>query len=270
MSGNWDDSDDEWDKEDDELEARLGLAKISQPQQPTSLNNNNNINDDEDEEDLTLVERERAEQTNNAVLKTKGKALAAKKKAEQDAKDEEEAARKAMELEAEMEANMTLDERRALEKKRIEDADHALTDDLFGAVDAVGGRNKAAGAMEAGDVVKLKDLKDHLKHAKKVAQCLKGHGKIQFAKTFFTECLNESKDVLDDDAITEIIKICNVIKNEKVAASKRKVKGQAQKSKKTDKEAEAKAKKLAVELYGDNDKFDQYDEYGAQYEDDFF
>ena len=72
------------------------------------------------------------------------------------------------------------------------------------------------------------------------------------------EVLTESKDVLDDDAITDIIKTCNVIKNEKVAEAKRKVKGQAQKSKKKDKVAEAKAKKMAEELYGANDKFDEY------------
>jgi len=27
---------------------------------------------------------------------------------------------------------------------------------------------------------------------------------------------------------------------------------------------------MAIELYGDNDQFDDYDNYGAQYEDDFF
>jgi hypothetical protein len=54
-----------------------------------------------------------------------------------------------------------------------------------------------------------------------------------------------------------------------VAAAKRKVKGQAQKAKK-DKAAETKAKKLQQELYGDNDYVDQYDDYGAKYEDAFF
>lgn len=68
--------------------------------------------------------------------------------------------------------------------------------------------------------------------------------------------------MLDDDAITDIIKTCNVIKNEKVAAAKRKVKGQAQKAKK-DKVAEQKAKQIEKELYGDNDQYDAYDEYGA-------
>jgi hypothetical protein len=61
-----------------------------------------------------------------------------------------------------------------------------------------------------------------------------------------------------------------VIKNDILAAAKRKVKGQAQKSKKKDKVAEKKAKKLAVELYGDNDQYDDYDDYGADYEDAFF
>ena len=75
---------------------------------------------------------------------------------------------------------------------------------------------------------------------------------------------------MDDDAITDIIKICNVNKNEKLQAAKRKVKGQAQKSKKKDKVAEKKAKKMALEIYGDNDQCDDYDNFGADYEDDFF
>jgi translation initiation factor 3 subunit J len=72
--------------------------------------------------------------------------------------------------------------------------------------------------------------------------------------------------VLGNDTITEIIKTCNVIKNEKVQAAKRKVKGQAQKSKKTDKAAEMKARKLQV----DNDYHDDVDQIGHDYEDAFF
>lgn len=96
------------------------------------------------------------------------------------------------------------------------------------------------------------------------------NGKVHLATAFFKEVLSESKDALDDDAITDIIKVCNVIKNEKLQEQKRKVKGQAQKSKKKDKVAEKKAKQMAIELYGDNDQFDDYDDYGAQYEDAFF
>jgi translation initiation factor 3 subunit J len=76
--------------------------------------------------------------------------------------------------------------------------------------------------------------------------------------------------VLDDDAITDIIKSCNVIKNEKVQAAKRKVKGQAQKSKKADKAAAKKAMEIHSEVFGDNDQYDEYDEIGGAYEDDFF
>jgi translation initiation factor 3 subunit J len=269
MSGNWDDSDDDWDKSDDEIEARLGLAKLStDPPAPAAA-----VGAFDDEEDLAVIEKNRADKANAESLRSKGKALAAKKKAEEDRKEEEELARKAMELEAEMEANMSPEERKALELKRVEEADNALTDDLFGAVESFtgkGGEGKPGTAMAAGDTVKMKDLKDHLKHARKVAQCMKGHGKVHLAAAFVKECIQESKDVLDDDAIAEIIKVCNVIKNEKVAAAKRKVKGQAQKSKKKDKTEEAKAKKLAEELYGKNDQYDDIDDYGAQYEDDFF
>lgn len=259
---NWDDSDDDWDKsdDDDELNARLGLATAA----PST---NKAPQFDDDEEDLAVLEKTRIDQLKQVSLKKKGNALAAKKKAEEERKEEEELARKAMELEAEMEANMTIDERRVLEKQRVEEADNALTDDLFGGVDSVVATK--SGGAGAGDTVKMTDLKDHLKHARMVAKCMKGHGKIHLATSFFKECLTESNDVLDDDAITEIIKACNVIKNEKVAAAKRKVKGQAQKSKKKDKVKEAAAKKIQKETFGDNDYVDEYDGYADEY-DDFF
>lgn len=90
------------------------------------------------------------------------------------------------------------------------------------------------------------------------------------AAVFLKEMIQQSKDVLDDDAITDIIKTCNVIKNEKVQQSKRKVKGQAQKSKKTDKSEKAKAKKLHDDVFGENDNYDAYDQMGGDFEDDFF
>ena len=75
---------------------------------------------------------------------------------------------------------------------------------------------------------------------------------------------------MDDNAISDIIKTCNVIKNEKVQESKRKVKGQAQKSKKADKKEQAKVKKQHDEVFGDNDNYDDYDQMGGDYEDAFF
>lgn len=103
-----------------------------------------------------------------------------------------------------------------------------------------------------------------------MGDAVKKHGKTHLALTFLKELLQECKDVLDEDSIGEIIKSCNVIKNEKQTAAKKKVKGQAQKSKKVDKKKEAEAKKKAVDLYGDNDRYDEYDDYGAGYEDAFF
>lgn len=153
--GDWDD-DDEWDVDDAALDAKLGLQKTA--------------NKFDDEVDLALQEKEAADKAREEQLKKKGSALAAKKKAEKERAEEKELARKQMEYEAELEAKMTPDERRALEQKRIEEADNALTDDLFGAVEklSVGGK-----AQQAGDKVVLKDMKDYLKHARKVAECFK-------------------------------------------------------------------------------------------------
>ena len=96
------------------------------------------------------------------------------------------------------------------------------------------------------------------------------NGKIHLATVFLKEVIQQSKDVLDDAAISDIIKTCNVLKNEKVQAAKKKVKGQAQKSKKADKAAEAKAKQLQAEVFGDSNQYDTYDEIGEAFEDDFF
>jgi len=258
MADNWDEgSDDDWDVSDDDLDARLGLKKVEQAL-PTF----------DDEEDLAVKEKALADKAKQQELKKKGNALAEKKAAEQARKDEEEIARKAVELEAEVEANMTPDERRAYEQKRIEEADNDLTNDLFGAVEA---ETAAAGAAAgATDTIVLKDMKDHLKYARKVAGALRDHGKIHLALAFFKEALQQSSAVLDDDAVSELIKTLNVMKNEKVQAAKRKVKGQAQKSKKVDKKAAAQARKIQVETFGDNDQYDDYDQVGEDYEDAFF
>ena len=284
----WDDDDDDWDIDEDEMAVKL--------------------NNFDDEKDLTLEEEKKQQATQQALLKKKGQALAAKKQAEQERKDEMEIARKAMELEAEMESKMTIDKRRELERKRVKEADNAFTDDLFGAVDSA--QTKAKAGAQAGDTVVMKTLADHMKHARKVAcslkvsrkiECLQKFigipysskcalqvgsinsrfawflfvlllqdgGKIHMASAFFINALQQSKDVLDDAAISEIIKTCNVIKNEKVQAAKRKVKGQAQKSKKADKAAAARAKKIQDEVFGDSNKYDAIDEMGAAYEDEY-
>lgn len=256
MADNWDDSGDEWDVDDDDIDAKLGLKKVGEDL-PTF----------DDEEDLALKEKEEQDKMSHTELKKKGNALAKKRKEEQERLENEELARKALEFEAEMEASMSPDAFRAYKQKQIEDADQALTNDLFGAVER--GPSTAV-AAEAGDKVVMKDIKDHLKHARKVGECIQGHGKIHLASAFLKEVIQQCKDVLDDDAITDIIKTCNVIKNEKVQQAKRKVKGQAQKSKKTDKVAEAKARQKIMETFGENDKYDDIDELGANYEDAFF
>jgi len=253
MADAWDESDDdEWDVDDDEIAKKLGMASVQQ-----------NLPTFDDDVDLAVQERQQQAQAQAATLKKKGNALASKKLAEEAKKKELELARKAMQAEAEAEAKMTPGELRAHKNAQEYEASESLADDLFGE------KTSDAERKPAGEVLVLKTMKDHLKHALTVATALREHGKTHFATAFFREALQQSKDVLDDDAVGELIKTLNVIKNEKVQAAKRKVKGQAQKSKK-DKAAEAKARKIQQETFGDNDDFDDYDEMGGAYEDAFF
>lgn len=262
MADNWDDSDDDdWDVDDDALDAKLGLNKNSDEPAP--------VNNFDDEEDLALKEKEEKDKREKAVLKKKGSAFQAKKQAEKNRADDLEIARKALEIEAEMEANMTIDERRMHQKQKQEEAEMAMMGDAFGG-GIIDGDVSDKKAQLAGDKVVLVDIKDHMKHARKVADSMKEHGKVHLAAVFINEVIQQSKDILDDAAISDIIKACNVIKNEMVQASKRKVKGQAQKSKKQEKIEKAKAKKIQDDLFGDSNQYDDYDEYGQDYEDAFF
>ena len=165
MADNWDDSDDDdWDVDDDALDAKLGLNKTAESAAA--------VNNFDDEEDLALKEKAEQEKLNNVVLKKKGSELAAKKQAEKDRADDLDIARKALELEAELEANMTIDERKIMERKRQEEAELEMMGDAFGGGIADGGVG-SKGAQQAGDKVVMKDMKDHMKHARKVADAMK-------------------------------------------------------------------------------------------------
>ena len=169
MADAWDEGSDAgsdaWDIESDDeaLEAKLGLNKVSAT----------NATAFDDEEDLAVKEKAEEAVRSKAVLKTKGKALAAKKAAEAERKEEEELARKVMDFELELEGSMAAEERKLLERRRIEEADAAIANDLFGGVDDHKVCDVAGSTMEAGDTVKMVDLKDHLKHAKKVGNSIK-------------------------------------------------------------------------------------------------
>jgi translation initiation factor 3 subunit J len=277
MADTWDDgSDDDWDVNDEDLDARLGLNTTNTTAASSTNKHQQQVPQFDDEEDLAVIEKAKQEKLQTAELKKKGQALLEKKAAEMARKTEEELARKIMELEAAAEANMTPEQRKELERRRVEDADHAVTEELFG-----GGAAAAAGtgnttttstttANSSGTTLVLKDMKDHLKHAMVVGNALREHGKILWALAFFREAIQQSADVLDDAAVTELIKILNVLKNEKVQAAKRKTKGAPQKSKKNDKAAAAQARKIQTETFGDSDKYDKYDEMGGEFEDAFF
>jgi translation initiation factor 3 subunit J len=160
MTDTWDDgSDDEWDVDDDALDAKLGLKKDGEA-----------ANNFDDEEDLALKEKAARETAENAELKKKGSALAAKKRAEEEQKEQEEIARRILEEEGVMMSKLSLDEQKEYQRKREMENDVGLLDDSPGG----GHVTPGGGAMQqAGDKVALNDMKDHLKHARKVAEAMK-------------------------------------------------------------------------------------------------
>jgi hypothetical protein len=168
MPDAWDDGSDAgsdaWDVDSDDaaLEAKLGLNKLTAA----------DVSNFDDEEDLALKDKAAEETRSKAVLKTKGKALAEKKAAEAERAEEEELARRVMQLEMEHEAKLTAEERKLLERKRIEEADASIANDLFGGVDDRKG-NRMLPLTGAADTVIMVDLKDHLKYAKKIGTCIK-------------------------------------------------------------------------------------------------
>ena len=178
MADNWDDSDDDWDKDDDEIDKKLGLLKVGDnAAKATTATSTTAIYDDDDDEDLTLKDKEMDEKLNAKLNKVKGSALANKKAAEMAAKEELELARKAMEMEAEMESNMSPEERRV---------------DSGPGGGGPGGGGGTGQSMMAGDKVIMKDLKDHLRHAKKVGECITDHGKINLCAAFLKEVIPAS------------------------------------------------------------------------------
>jgi translation initiation factor 3 subunit J len=97
-----------------------------------------------------------------------------------------------MELELDAESNLTPDQLRALKQRKIEEADSELANDLFGGVDKKGKRAAAGKATQSEDEVVMKDIKDHLKHARVVASCLRGHGNVHYATAFLKELIQQS------------------------------------------------------------------------------
>merc|ERR1711862_316352 len=81
------------------------------------------------------IEKNKKDKETTAKLRTKGNALAEKKKIEKERKAEEELARKVMELELERESKMTPEERTLLAREREEAAAAEQVGDLFGGVD---------------------------------------------------------------------------------------------------------------------------------------
>lgn len=103
-------------------------------------------------------------------------------------KERERKAAREAELESALEQSETEGERRLRERQEVEDADHALADELY-ATPGSGGGSAAAPVVVAGlDGYALKNLKDHIALAHDVAEALT---KKKSKANFQTKCVKE-------------------------------------------------------------------------------
>ena len=245
-----------------------------------------------DEEDLAVTAAAALQQQQRASNVKKGNALKKRQEAEEARRNEEEMAKREIELENEAMSKLSVAERRVLEREKQAEGAMGFFDDDFdgegsgagssdeeGADGSGGGggggrRGQSSSAAAAGGAalkVDLKTIKSTLQTAHMISGAVKGADSTSRMKsTLLKEIINILKDDIDEDGVSEIIKCCNVIKNDKQQASKTKQSAANKKKKKDDKLKQKKAKKIYQETFGDNDCYDGVDDYGAQYEDEYF
>jgi translation initiation factor 3 subunit J len=130
-----------------------------------------------------------------------------------------------IQVKAGVEQNLSVGRLGELKQNRNEQAGRATANDLVGSVQGQAGKGQVgAGVISSDNELVLKNLKDHLTHAKKVGVAIRSTGNSLFAHAFLKEVLCECKAVLDDRAVSGIIKTCIAIKNENAQSARRKSK----------------------------------------------
>eukprot|EP00953_Heterococcus_sp_UTEX-ZZ885_P021608 12051-Heterococcus_DN1.PRE.1 len=185
---------------------------------------------------------------------------------------EAEAIRIAAAHEAAVQATESSEQRRLRERLRVEEADHGLTEDLFGGGSNSNSKDTAAAAAPAAglDGIPLKTLQDHVKLALELGQKLSSSSKSPSIVALFKELLTLVEGKLSLEETNELFQHLNKFRDAKVVADQKKkaiLKKQQEASRKRTQE-QAK-KKQHKELFGGNydGVGDQYDEVGASYQD---
>lgn len=178
--------------------------------------------------------------------------------------------RKTEALEQAVGDNETAEDKKLRERRQVEDADHELTDELFG-----GGASAKANKKDDDMVsLKMKDLKDYLAVAMSLNERFDHKDtKNNHVVAFTKEILRKGEARWETADLTEMILILQNQKDAKLKEAAAPTKGKKDvkvKAKAKSKAELAKDKKTQYEKFGGNFEDQEYDGYADKYEDDFF
>lgn len=164
-------------------------------------------------------------------------------------------------------ANETTEDRKAREKRQVEEADNELTGELFG--ESATKKSGGSSSMKGIGAISLKTKQDHLTFGTTIAQKLSESS--AFNKAAFFKNLSKTLDTssMTTEVLDEILVDITRIRDAKVKAEKPAVgKTEANAGKKSKKDIKA-ANKKHSDVFGGSDYVDKYaDQYGGM-EDDF-
>lgn len=192
-------------------------------------------------------------------------------KAKADKLSREADARRSADVESALQDIETADDRRIRERLDVEEADHELTDELFGGGGGGGAANPPEPVVVQGvDGYALKSLKDHITLAHDVCdRCLTVKSKPNYVHAMLKEMLKKLDGKLGPDELAEIIGICAASKLAKEKAAKQPT---ARKAAKAGNKPKGKSKKeIAAEKKVEQEKFGDFveDEYETQYQNEY-
>ncbi len=215
-----------WDDSDNEDDWETNLDQLNAPNLPPAAPTPSFQQDDDEE----VVSDDEVTTLNKPQAKKKGDGKIKAKKATKQ-KQKELAAALEKEAEAAKEMKPMTKEEKVAEKLRlqrlVEEADHALTDDLFNTKKAEGKLDVDAIAAMLQNVP-LEDEKEYKNFANAVARRVEIEDKAFLTKEFFKELCRSLAKTISGDDIAEVISVLGVVKNEivkqKMGKKKKKVK----------------------------------------------
>ena len=152
------------------------------------------------------------------------------------------------------------------ERKQVEDADAALTEDLFDAVTLAGPTTSKRSTSSSSGIggINLKNKEDHVNFVITVSNKLAGSTSFCI-QAFLKEVINRNGETLSAESLNDISGIITKLQATKKQAADIAAKAEKPKNKKAEK---AKAKKFKETFGGDYDDVGEYEGYST-IEDDY-